>query len=76
MKKGEQRDKMTAIKFKVKCPYEIGDKVKFEKAGKIHVMEITDILLETSIKHERHKFILELDGWYQLDTEMHEVRFM
>lgn len=35
MKKGEQRDKMTAIKFKVKCPYEIGDKVKFEKAGKI-----------------------------------------
>lgn len=33
MKKGEQKDKMTAIKFKVKCPYEIGDKVKFEKAG-------------------------------------------
>ena len=67
---------MTAIKFKLKCPYEIGDKVKFEKAGKIHVMEITDIILEMSVKSGRCNYILELDGWYRLDTKMHEVRFM
>ena len=46
---------MKVIKFKTKCPYEIGDKIKFEKTGKID-------------------FVLELDGWYKLDTKLHEIK--
>lgn len=65
---------MKIIKFKAKCPYEIGDKIQFEKAGRINKMEITDIITEKSEKTSRINFVLELDGWYRLDTKLHEVK--
>lgn len=64
---------MNAIKIKVKCPYEIGDCVRFEKGGNLQIMDITDIFTEVSAKTGRVKFILELDGWYKLDTDLHPV---
>lgn len=70
---------MQMLKFKAKCPYEIGDRVQFEKKssayckGETKVMEITDILTQISAKTRRVKFILELDGWYKLDTDLHAV---
>lgn len=56
------------------CPYEIGDKIQFEKGGSVNVMEVTDVITETSIKNGTSKFRLELDGWYMLDTSLHEVK--
>ena len=41
---------MQLIKFKAKCPYEIGDKVQFEKCGNKKVMEVTDIITQISAK--------------------------
>jgi hypothetical protein len=64
---------MRAIKFKAKCPYEVGDRVRFEKGGELQIMEITDILTQISAKTGHIKFILELDGWYKLDTDLHAV---
>lgn len=64
---------MQMLKFKAKCPYEIGDRVRFEKGSELKVMEITDILTQISAKTEHIKFILELDGWYKLDTDLHAV---
>lgn len=64
---------MQMLKFKAKCPYEIGDRVRFEKGGKSQIMEITDILTQISAKTGHIKFILELDGWYKLDTDLHAV---
>lgn len=58
------------IKTKVLCPYEIGDKLQFAN-GK--TMEITDIITKTSLKRNKTTFILELDGWYKLDTSLHDV---
>lgn len=37
-------------------------------------MEITDIITEKSEKTGRINFVLELDGWYRLDTKLHEVK--
>lgn len=37
---------MHAIKFKAKCPYEIGDRVRFDKCGNEKIMEITDIITQ------------------------------
>ena len=65
---------MKTIKFKAKCPYEIGDKIQFEKAGRVNKMEITDIIVEKSEKTDRINFVLELDGWYRLDTKLHEIK--
>lgn len=65
---------MKTIKFKALCPYEIGDKIQFEKAGRVNKMEITDIIAEKSEKTGRINFVLELDGWYRLDTKLHEVK--
>ena len=65
---------MQKIKFKEKCPYEVGDKIQFEKGGAVNTMTITDILVEYSVKNETAKFKLELDGWYMLDTSRHEVK--
>lgn len=65
---------MKTIKFKAKCPYEIGNKIQFEKAGRVNKMEITDIIAEKSEKTGRINFVLELDGWYRLDTKLHEVK--
>ena len=65
---------MKTIKFKAKCSYEIGDKIQFEKAGRVNEMEITDIIAEKSEKTGRINFVLELDGWYQLDTKLHEIK--
>lgn len=65
---------MKTIKFKAKCPYEIGDKIQFEKAGRVNKMEITDIIVEKSEKTGRINFVLELDGWYRLDTKLHEIK--
>jgi len=62
---------MRIHKFKAKCPYEIGDQVRFEKGGIMQVMEITDILTQISVKTGHIKFILELGGWYKLDTDLH-----
>ncbi len=64
---------MQMLKFKAKCPYEIGDRVRFEKGGEMQVMKITDILTQISAKTAHIKFILELDGWYKLDTDLHAV---
>ena len=70
---------MQTLKFKAKCPYEIGDWVQVEKKGNAYykgetkVMESTDILTEISAKTGHIKFILELDGWYKLDTDLHAV---
>lgn len=64
---------MQMLKFKAKCPYEIGDRVRFEKGGEMQVMEITDILTQISAKTRHIKFILELGGWYKLDTDLHAV---
>lgn len=70
---------MRTLKFKAKCPYKIGDRVQFEKKGNAYykgetkVMEITDILTQISEKTGHVKFILELDGWYKLDTDLHAV---
>lgn len=64
---------MQMLKFKAKCPYEIGDQVRFEKKGELQIMEITDILTQISAKTGHIKFILELGGWYKLDTDLHVV---
>ena len=61
------------IKVKAYCHYEIGDKVRFKKGGNVHVMEVTDIIVETSVKDGTSKFRLELDGWYMLDTTMLDI---
>lgn len=65
---------MKTIKFKAKCHYEIGDKIRFEKAGRVNKMEITDIIAEKSEKTGRINFVLELNGWYKLDTKLHEIK--
>lgn len=62
------------IKVKAYCPYEIGDKVQFEKGGSVKTMEVTDVITETSTKNGTSKFRLELDGWYMLDTNLHEIK--
>ena len=64
---------MQMLKFKAKCPYEVGDRVRFEKGGEMQIMEITNILTQISAKTGSIKFILELDGWYKLDTDLHAV---
>ena len=65
---------MQLIKFKAECPYEIGDKVQFKKCGNKKVMEVTDIITQISAKSGQVTFILELDGWYKLNTNLHEVK--
>lgn len=73
---------MKTIEFKAKCQYEIGDKIQFEKPsnayykGETKVMEITDIIVEKSEKTGRINFVLELDGWYKLDTKLHVIKTM
>ena len=62
------------IKFKAKCPYEIGDKIRFEKGGQGREMKITDIIAERSVATGRNNIVLELDGWYKLDTKLHEIK--
>lgn len=64
---------MQTLKFKTKCPYKTGNQVRFEKGGEMQVMEITDIIAQFSVKTGHIKFILELDGWYKLDTDLHAV---
>lgn len=65
---------MKTIKFKAKCPYEIGDKIQFEKSGQVREMKITDIIVERSVATGRNNIVLELDGWYKLDTKLHEIK--
>lgn len=65
---------MQAIKFKAKCPYEIGDKIQFEKGGKMQTMDVTDIITQVSAKTGDITFILELDDWYKLNTKLHDVK--
>ena len=65
---------MHAIKFKAKCQYEIGDMIRFEKCGSEKVMQITDIITQISAKTGEIVFILELDGWYKLNTNLHDVK--
>lgn len=62
------------VKVKAYCPYEIGDKIQFEKDGSVNTMEITDVITETSAKDGTSKFRLELNGWYMLDTSRHEIK--
>lgn len=64
------------IKVKAYCPYEIGDKVQFEKGGSVKTMVVTDVITETSAKNGTSKFRLELDGWYMLDTGLHEIKLL
>lgn len=49
---------MQKIKFKAKCPYEIGDKIQFEKGGKTQTMDVTDIITQVSAKTGDITFIL------------------
>ena len=65
---------MKKIKYNAKCPYEIGGKVQFEKCGNKKRMEITDVITQISAKTGQVIFILELDGWYKLNTNLHEVK--
>ncbi|MDY4476539.1 MAG: hypothetical protein SPE47_03110 [Roseburia faecis] len=65
---------MTIIKFKTKCPYKIGDKIQFKKGGQVREMKITDIIAERSVATGRNNIVLELDGWYKLDTKLHEIK--
>lgn len=65
--------KTKKVKVKIFCPYEIGDEVQFEKCGITNIMEVSDVITETSAKNGTTKFRLELDGWYMLDTSRHEV---
>lgn len=65
---------MKTIKFKAKCPYEIGDKIQFKKGGQVREMKITDIIAERSVATGRNNIVLELDGWYKLDTKLHEIK--
>lgn len=53
---------MQAVSFKAWCPYEIGDRVKFDRCGDQRVMEVTDIITQMSAKTGKASFILELDG--------------
>ena len=62
------------VKYKVACPYEIGDKIQFEKGGKTKTMKITDVIIETRISTGETSYRLELDGWYMLDTKLHDVK--
>ena len=62
------------IKVNAKCPFEIGDYIRFEKAKKENVMKITDIIVETSAAKKESTFKLELDGWYILDLRLHEAK--
>ncbi len=64
------------IKEKTYCPYEIGDVVQFEKGGSVKNMKITDVITETSARDGTSKFRLELDGWYMLDTNLHDVKIL
>lgn len=64
---------MQILKVKAKCPYAVGDRVRFEKGSELKIMEITDILTQVSAKTRHIKFILELDGWYKLDTDLHAI---
>lgn len=64
---------MKQARFKAYCPYEIGDKIQFTKGDKKHEMVITDIIAEHSVKTGNVKFRLKLDGWYMLDTSLHEI---
>lgn len=65
---------MKTIKFKTKCPYQIGDKIQFEKGRETKVMKITDVITQVSEKTGKITFILELDGWYKLNTRMHDIK--
>lgn len=62
------------IAFKTQCPYKIGDKIQFDTGNKIMVMKVTDIITKYSLKTGRVIFILVLDGWYKLDTNLHDVK--
>lgn len=53
---------MHAVGFKAWCPYEIGDRVKFDRCGDQRVMEITDIITQMSAKTGAVRFLLELDN--------------
>ena len=64
---------MKKAKFKAFCPYEIGDKIQFEKGNIIRTMTITDIIAMQSVKNGTTTFRLELDGWYMLDTNLHDI---
>lgn len=66
--------KRNRIKIKIESPYKIGDKIEFKKGDKAHTMTITDVIAETSYKAGRTTFRLELDGWYMLDTKLHDVK--
>ncbi|MCI8483486.1 MAG: hypothetical protein HFH41_04000 [Lachnospiraceae bacterium] len=67
------KEKTKKVKVKAYCPYEIGDIVQFKKCGQVKTMKVTDVITETSIKNGTSKFRLELDGWYMLDTNLHEI---
>ncbi len=62
------------VKYKAVCPYEIGDKIQFDKGGKTNVMEITDVIVETRVSTGETSYRLELDGWYMLDTKTHDIK--
>lgn len=65
---------MKRLKVNAKCPFEVGDYIRFEKAKKENVMKITDIIAETSVVRQETTFKLELDGWYILDLRLHEAK--
>lgn len=50
------------------------NKIQFEKGGKTQTMDVTDIITQVSAKTGDITFILELDGWYKLNTKLHDVK--
>lgn len=62
---------MRLVKFKAKCPYEIGDKVQFDSTK--NIMTITDIITQVSAKTGKITFILELDGKYKINTDHNTI---
>lgn len=45
-----------------------------KKGGQVREMKITDIIAERSVATGRNNIVLELDGWYKLDTKLHEIK--
>ena len=40
----------------------------------MQTMDVTDIITQVSAKTGDITFILELDGWYKLNTKLHDVK--
>lgn len=65
---------MQAVGFKAWCPYEIGDKVKFDICGIQKAMTVTDIITLMRAKTGGVRFVLELDNGARMVPVKQETR--